>query len=165
MTYAPILSSAVALLLSVSPVFAEIVVSDAYARAATPSAKTGAAFMMIENTGDADDRLVAAQTDAAVRVELHTHIADENGVMRMREVEAGFPVPAGGMHMLQRGGDHVMMMGLTRSLNHGDSVTVTLTFENAGDLVVEIPVDLERQPDHGAMKHMNQGGMKQGTDG
>jgi copper(I)-binding protein len=71
----------------------------------------------------------------------------------MMHVEEGFAVPAGGMHMLARGGDHVMLMGLNQSLAHGDVVSVTLTFEQAGDVTVDIPVDLERKPDHGAMDH------------
>jgi copper(I)-binding protein len=42
-----------------------------------------------------------------------------------------------------------MFMGLKEPLKHGEVVEVTLTFENAGDVVVEIPVDLERKPMHG----------------
>jgi copper(I)-binding protein len=109
-------------------------------------------------SGEAD-RLVSASSDIAKRVELHTHIDAGNGVMQMRHDEDGFEIPAGGTHMLQRGGDHVMFMGLNQSLEQGDTVTVTLTFEKAGDMVVEIPVDLERMPKHG-MKHMNHGEQK-----
>lgn len=127
------------------PAFAgsEISIDDAYARAAGATAVAGAAFFVIHNTGDEDDRLVAAESDIAKRTELHTHIADGD-VMRMVEVEEGFPVPAGGMHTLQRGGDHVMFMGLTRPMEQGDLVDVTLVFEKAGRIDVEIPVDLER---------------------
>jgi copper(I)-binding protein len=39
-----------------------------------------------------------------------------------------------------------MMMGLTSSLDQGETISVTLTFEKAGEKVVEIPVDLERKP-------------------
>lgn len=125
-------------------------VEDAYARASGPSAKAGAIFMHLMNTGDTDDRLIAAASDAAQRVELHTHKEDANGVMRMLEIEGGIAVPSGGMAMLQRGGDHVMLMGLTRPLNDGDLVTLTLTFETAGEVTLEVPVDLNRQPEgHG----------------
>jgi len=71
--------------------------------------------------------------------------------MRMVEVEEGFAVPAGGMHALKRGGDHVMFMGLTRPMEQGDTVNVTLIFEKAGRIEVEIPVDLERGEDAPAM--------------
>ncbi|MCL7463649.1 copper chaperone PCu(A)C [Phaeovulum sp. NW3] len=127
------------------PAFAEgITVHDPYARVSTAMSKSGAAFMQIENTGAVDDRLIAASSDIADRVELHTHKADDKGVMQMLHVPEGFVIPAGGNHALQRGGDHVMFLGLRQGLSHGDVVTVTLTFEQAGELVVDIPVDLQR---------------------
>jgi len=107
--------------------------------------------MMLMNTGDADDRLVAASSDVAGRVELHTHTEDANGVMRMGEVEGGIPVPAGETVMLKRGGLHVMFMGLTAPLVQDSEIDVTLTFEKAGDMQIKIPVDHARKPDHGAM--------------
>lgn len=127
-----------------------ITITDAYARASSAMAKTGAAFMIIENRGAEDDRLIAAKSEAAERVELHTHLESDDGVMQMLEVEEGFAIPAGGTHALERGGDHVMFMGLRTPFEHGATVTLTLTFEIAGDLVAEIPVDLERGVDHGA---------------
>jgi copper(I)-binding protein len=69
--------------------------------------------------------------------------------MRMVEVEDGIEVPAGGETMLQRGGLHVMMMGLTRPLNQGDQIELTLTFEKAGDVTLTLPVDNERMDGHG----------------
>lgn len=131
--------------------FAEIEIHDQYARSS--NAMAGAAFMMIYNYGDTDDRLLSVTSDAAARVELHTHTEDENGVMRMGEVEAGFVLPAGGELLMKRGGDHVMFMGLSDPFNQGDIVTITLVFENAGEVVVEIPVDQDRTEtmDHGNM--------------
>ena len=130
--------------LSPSALMAEISVADAYARASSPSAKAGAAFMVLENSATADDRLLGARSDAAKKVELHTHAESADGVMKMLPIEGGIVVPAGGSHTLKRGGDHVMFMGLTGPFEQGETVTVTLEFEKAGDLVVEIPVDLNR---------------------
>lgn len=121
-----------------------ILVEDAFARASSPTAKAGAAFMLLTNTTDSDDRLLGAASDAAMRVELHTHVADDGGVMRMRPLEGGVALPAKGSHALARGGDHLMFMGLTRPFLDGDTITVTLTFEIAGEIEVEIPVDLSR---------------------
>ncbi|MEM9436198.1 MAG: copper chaperone PCu(A)C [Pseudomonadota bacterium] len=117
---------------------------DAYARAASPNARAGAAFGMIMNPTEMDDTLIEVRADVSQRVELHTHIKGDDGVMMMREVEGGFAVPAGGSHMLARGGDHIMFMGLTESFTQGMEIPVTLVFENAGEVATVITVDLER---------------------
>lgn len=161
------LSLSAALILAVAaPAFAEskIMIHDAYARVASKAAKTGAAFLEVHNMGDEDDRLIDVRSDAAAKVELHTHKDMGEGVMKMMHVEEGFAVPAGEKHMLARGGDHVMLMGLTSRLAHGDDVNVTLVFEKAGEVNVTIPVDLERKADHGAMDHskMDQSEMDHG---
>ncbi|WP_417728179.1 copper chaperone PCu(A)C [Roseovarius sp.] len=138
--------AALAAIALATPVLAqEIHVLDTYARSASPMAKTGAAFMLIENIGDADDRLIGAASPAAHKVELHTHI-EEGGVMKMVHVEEGFAIPAGETLVLQRGGAHVMMMGLTESFEQGKIVPLTLVFEKSGEIVVDVPVDLDRKP-------------------
>jgi len=73
--------------------------------------------------------------------------------MRMREIEGGVVVPAGGMHALKRGGDHVMFMGLSAPMEPGSTIDVTLTFEQAGDVMVTIPVDNDRKDGHGHTGH------------
>ncbi|MEL6532114.1 MAG: copper chaperone PCu(A)C [Pseudomonadota bacterium] len=123
---------------------AQMMVEDAFARASGPDAPTGAAFFMLHNMGDSDDRLVSASSDIAERVELHTHEENEDGLMQMIHVEEGFELPAGDTLMLERGGNHVMFLGLNQSLMQGDEVEVTLTFEMAEPITVMIPVDLER---------------------
>ncbi|WP_238935772.1 copper chaperone PCu(A)C [Sulfitobacter mediterraneus] len=155
MTYTRFFTAAyAALFMLAAPAFAgEIMVKDPYARSSTPSSPTGAAFMTLMNHSDQDDRLIAASSDVAGRVELHTHIEDENGVMKMTEVEGGIALPAGEMHALKRGGDHVMFMGLKAPLEQDAEITVTLTFEKAGDMEVKVPVDHTRKPKHGAMSH------------
>lgn len=135
------LATVVALLAAAAQ--AEITIDDPYARSS--NARAGAAFMTILNEGGPDDRLIGAHFDGAVRTELHTHI-DEDGVMRMVHVEEGFAVPSGSDFSLQRGGPHVMFMGLTEPFKEGETLSVTLTFENAGEIIVEVPVDNARMP-------------------
>lgn len=151
---------AVAALLLATPAFADIEIVDPYARASGMNAMAGAAFFEIRNTGDEDDRLIGASATISKLVELHTHKDMGDGVMKMMEVKEGFPVPAHGSHMLQRGGDHVMFMGLIDPMEQGETISVTLTFEKAGDMTVEIPVDLERQA---LQPGMGQGGMMHGN--
>ncbi len=120
-----------------------IEIADAYARSAGAMARAGAAFMAVTNTTDTDDRMIDARSDISARVELHTHIVTD-GVARMTRLEDGIPIPAGETVMLERGGLHVMFMGLDGGMEQGETVDVTLVFENAGEIAVAIPVDLER---------------------
>ena len=143
------LLAAIASLVLVTPATAqEIEIHDPYARSASPMAKSGAAFMVIRNTGDAGDRLIGVDSPAAQKVELHTH-REEDGVMRMIHVEEGFALPAGGEIRMQRGGHHVMMMGLTAPFEQGETIPLTLIFETSGEISLDVPVDLERKPGQG----------------
>jgi hypothetical protein len=136
-----------ATLLMATSAFSEgLMVKDPYARAARPNAPTGAAFMKLMNHSDQDITLMGVSSDVAKRVELHAHIDNGEGVMQMSEIEGGITIPAGEMHMMNRGGDHVMMMGLTQSLVDGETFSVTFEFENGAEMVVEIPVDNARKP-------------------
>jgi copper(I)-binding protein len=146
------------------PAFAQgIDVQDPYARSASAMATTGAAFMVITNTGGAADRLIGASSDVAEKVELHTHKEDANGVMRMIHVEEGFELPEGGEIVMERGGHHVMFMGLKEPMAQGDMIDLTLVFEQAGEVAVQVPVDLDRMPQAGAHGGMNHGTMGHGT--
>jgi copper(I)-binding protein len=103
-----------------------------------PMGGRSAAYMTLVNTGNAADRLIRATSDVAATVELHTVIM-ENEVAQMRPVEA-IEVPANGRTELKPGGYHVMLMDLTRDLQVGDTVRLTLTFERAGDVQLDVPV-------------------------
>lgn len=166
MTKTPLFAAAFMAMVSAPMAFAaDITITDPYLRVSGAMANSGAAFMVIENHG-ADDRLIDARSDLAQKVELHTHLEDSNGVMKMVHVAEGFPIAAGENHVLQRGGEHVMFLGLNAVPVQGDMVTLTLTFEKAGDVTIEVPVDNERTPamgkmmDHGKMNH---GKMKEGA--
>lgn len=93
--------------------------------------------MTITSKGEAD-RLVAFKSPACNRPELHTHIHD-NGVMRMRQVEA-IDVPAGGSVKLEPGSFHLMCIDLNGQLVEGAEIEATLSFEKGGDVMVKLPV-------------------------
>ena len=133
------------LLMSSGAIAGGIMIDDAYARSNGKMAKAGAAFMMIYNHSDTDDRLISVSSEAAKMVQLHTHLKSDDGVMKMRHVPDGFLVPAHGMHMLSRGKDHLMFVGLTARWQHGQSIPLTLVFENAGIINIEVEIDLERK--------------------
>jgi len=115
-------------------------IGQPWARATPPSAPAGSGFLKITNTGSTPDRLVSASSPAAELVQVHEMKMDGN-VMRMREVDNGLEIPAGGSVKLAPGGLHLMMMGLKGPLKQGTSVPVTLVFEKAGRIDVELTVE------------------------
>ncbi|HEX7074914.1 MAG TPA: copper chaperone PCu(A)C [Hyphomicrobiaceae bacterium] len=115
-----------------------IAVSEAWLRATPGGVKTGAAYLTISDTGPGD-RLVAAKSDVAERVELHNHV-HENGVMKMRRVDA-IEIPAGETVTLAPGGYHLMLFDLKHPLKAGEKVQLTLEFEKAGEIPVTASVE------------------------
>jgi len=112
-------------------------ISDAWVRS-SPSGDNSAAYLTITNSGAADT-LVAATGDFAMMFELHT-VTNDNGMMNMHPAEGGIPIPANGTQMLKSGGFHVMIMGLSNALTKGQTIQLTLTFQNAGAVVVPFEV-------------------------
>ena len=123
---------------------AAFAVEEPYLRSSLPTSTSAAAFLVLRNQTGRDDRLIAVRSALSGRVELHSHVEDANGVMRMGEIAGGVAVADGETHEFKRGGDHLMFMGLDAPLVQGALVPVTLVFEVAGEVEITVPVDLER---------------------
>ena len=115
----------------------QVELKDAWARATPGKAENGAAYLTIVSPGA--DRLVSVSTPVAKKAELHT-MTTEGGVMKMRPL-AGVDVPAGQPVTLKPGGAHIMLMGLNQSLQAGQSFSLTLSFEKAGQREVTVAVE------------------------
>ncbi len=131
-----------------------ITVQSIWARATPPGAKTAAVYLTLANNGTTDDKLVAASTPIAGMAGLHTEIMD-NGVMKMRPLKS-VDVKPGGTATLKPGGRHIMLMGLKQALKQGDHFPITLTFEHAPPLTVQVEVAKvgAAKPDMGDMHGM-----------
>lgn len=118
----------------------DIEVSGAWARESPKMAQAGAVFLLIENKGKDPDFLSGASTDVCETVELHESIM-ENDVMKMRPVEGGrIEIPARESVELKSGGLHIMLINLTALPEAGSTFNLTLSFEAAGDIQVEVEV-------------------------
>jgi copper(I)-binding protein len=132
------LFSSVGALAAQEPGTAALEVRMPWARASAGIAKTAAVYLTIVNHGETADRLVAATSPVARVAAIHRHIM-EGDIMRMRPVHA-LEVAPGGTTVLEPGGLHVMLMGLRGPLAEGERFPLTLTFERAGDIQVEVTV-------------------------
>lgn len=132
-------------------------------RAMLNGQKVGGGFMTITNHGKADDRLVSVTSPVSPDVQLH-EMAVVDGIMKMRQLKDGIPVPAGETVKLQSGGLHVMFMGVSKPFAEGDKIAATLHFEKAGDVNVDFAVGPANGNGGGAtnhdMKNMNGNGHK-----
>jgi copper(I)-binding protein len=115
-------------------------IGQPWARATAPTAPTGGGYLTITNKGTAPDRLISISSPAADKVQIHEMKMDGN-IMRMRAVEHGLEIAPGATVTLAPGGFHLMMMGLKGPLKQGTRVPLTLTFEKAGSIDVELAVE------------------------
>lgn len=116
----------------------ELTIRDAWARPALKG-ENGAAYFIIENGTGADDTLLNVSSEIASATEVHMSMAGDNGVMSMQMQEA-VSVPARSGVEFKPGGLHVMFVGLTRDLKVGDTITLILRFENAGEITLRVEV-------------------------
>jgi periplasmic copper chaperone A len=117
----------------------DIIVSNAFARASAFSgAKSGVIYFTIMNHGAAADQLVAMETPAAAHAGLHETV-QENGVSHMQPVPA-IDLSPGASVELAPNGKHVMLTGLKAPLKKGESIKLTLIFQKAGKIDIDVPV-------------------------
>lgn len=119
----------------------DLAITSGWARATLPGQKSAGGYLLISNTGTAADRLIGAASPSAGKTEVHT-MEIVNDVMTMRPVEGGLEIPAGGSVELKPGGYHIMFMGISEPFAEGTNVPVTLQFETAGNVELELPVRL-----------------------
>ena len=170
-----ILAAAVALLATAAPLApapaaereyrqADLAVVGPWARPTAGTQTNGAAYATIANAGDAADRLVGARSPAARVVELHDQTIDADGVARMRPV-AAVDVPPHGEARFAPGGLHIMLVGLSGPLHDGAAFPLTLVFERAGEITVEVAVERPRPASAAADAHGSHGPAGGGHDG
>lgn len=109
-----------------------------WARATAPNATVGAVFLTLTNQGDKPDKLIAAQTSAASRVELHQTKKQDQVVTMVHVPE--ILIGAKGAATLEPGGMHLMLMDLTQPLMVGSSFEIELRFGHAKPLKVPVQI-------------------------
>ena len=135
----------------------DIVIEKPFARATPKGAEVGGAYLTVHNNGATPDRLTGGTADFA-NVEIH-QMKSEDGVMKMSALPNGLNLPAHSTVRLAPGGYHVMFTQLKKPLEKGETITATMTFEKAGPIVVQFPVE-----GIGAMNCMDmKGGPMKGT--
>lgn len=113
-----------------------VVVSGAWVRAAGAGQRASAVYLTLCNSGEGPDRLLGVSTDAAEAAEIHQTRKDEAGVASMAPLESVDLAPKEDV-ALAPGGAHIMLIGLKRPIEAGDTVTLTLEFERSAPQTIE----------------------------
>lgn len=129
-----------------------------WSRALPPVAPTGAAYLTIENRGEQSDTLLGASTPIAGHTELHEHVHQDD-LMKMQQIDRVEIAPGESVEF-SPGGHHVMLFELKEPLVAGHGYPMTLIFERAGEVEIEVRVNKDaasvtddRQADHGHSHH------------
>lgn len=120
---------------------ADIHIAHPWSRALPPNAPTGAAYLIIKNRSIEEDALVSVSSPIASKAELHTHVM-MGEVMKMQQVDS-VGIAAGGDVTFAPGGNHIMLFGLKQPLVAGESFQLTLVFEKAGAVDVQVNVEAD----------------------
>ena len=117
----------------------------------------GVGYLTIANHGKAGDALVAVTSPLAAKVEMHSS-SMAGGVMSMARLDR-VAVPAGGQVAFAPGGDHLMLIGLKKTLVPGEAIPATLSFLSGARVKVSFAVGTGSGPP-AAADAMDMGGMK-----
>jgi uncharacterized protein YcnI/copper(I)-binding protein len=115
-------------------------IEGGWTRATAGGAKVGAGYLTIRNQGTAADTLVSVETTVAGKSEIHDMTVSDEGVMRMRRLDGGLDIPAGGSVELKPGGMHLMFLDLKQPLVANARVKVKLVFKSGAAAEIELPV-------------------------
>lgn len=121
-------------------VLSAVEIEGAWSRETPPGTTVGVGYMTIRNDSSTPERLLGATSAVARTVEMHTSVMDGD-INRMQRANEGYAIPAHGQFVLSPGGAHLMLIGLEAPLRAGTLVPLTLEFENAGQVQVELHVE------------------------
>jgi copper(I)-binding protein len=118
-----------------------LVIGHPWARPTASGMPTGAAYLSITNHGTDEDVLIGARSPAATRVEFH-RTSFEAGMAKMRPTGA-ITIAPGNTLTAAPGGLHLMLVDLKEPLVRGATVPLVLTFMNAGDVTVQLKIEMQ----------------------
>lgn len=129
----------------------ELEIAHPWSQELPPNAPTVAAYFIIHNTGKTADRLLSVDSPITDDAQLHEHVM-QGDLMKMQQVP-NVVIPAGGKVTFAPMAYHVMLLApKDRSLlTDGKRFPLTMHFEKAGDVTVEVAV--QKKPPQDMPEH------------
>ena len=119
---------------------------DGYVRETIPGTNISSAYMTLNNPTDANRRLISVSSSVSERVEIHEHTM-EGGMMRMRQRNF-VEILAKDSTVFQPSGFHLMIFDLKQSLKAGETIIITLHFDDESSIDVNYQVKGLKQKQH-----------------
>ncbi|EAT12880.1 copper chaperone PCu(A)C [Bermanella marisrubri] len=126
-------------LLGTNQAVADLTAKDGWVRALPPTQPNTAAFLTLSNSGEKSIVLVDVRSEAAKKVEYHSHKKQASGMMAMRQ-EKSITIAPGAEFVFKPGSYHIMLMGLTKPLKSGNEVNITLVSQSGTEYPITLPV-------------------------
>jgi copper(I)-binding protein len=118
---------------------AQLMIDHATVRAMPPGQPNTAAFLHIKNTGNKDVRLIKAESNVAKIAEFHSHTKNDQGMMKMAK-QSHIDIAAGREFIFKTGGHHIMLMGLFKPLQVGETISITIEDSEGEKYPFTLPV-------------------------
>jgi copper(I)-binding protein len=109
------------------------------AQSSSPVAGASQLVLTIENRGDGDDRLLGADTEVALAVEIHRTVIEPDGRAYMRMLDDVL-LPAGASVSFRPGGLHLMLVVPDETVSVGGTFEITLRFERSAPMTRTVTV-------------------------
>ena len=133
----------------------DLTISKIWAQLSPGQPNSAAVFMVIDNKGKQWDRLVAASSPAAETTVLHKS-SIMSGLVKMF-LTKGIVIDPGKSLTMMPDEFHIMLVTLAKNLEVGETFPLTLTFEKAGDVLVQAPVKKDMGYDSKASEREKKG--------
>jgi len=137
----------ITMIMPVSVLAGQVEIVNPYMRELIPGTTVTSSYMKIINHHNVDIMLVGAKGKFSQQIELHEHTM-KDGMMRMAQVP-NIVIPANGSVMLEPSGLHIMAFDIKQPLKHGQSVELTLLFDEHPPVAIDLPIkSIKQQNNH-----------------
>ena len=119
--------------------FKGLILSNFWIKNVIANSKTTSGYIKIENKNEKNERLISVESNFSKRTELH-YMNIKNDIMIMKHLEDGVLIKSKSQINLKPRSFHIMFIDLTKSFNRTNNQKVKFNFENAGSIIINMPI-------------------------
>ena len=132
--------------------FKGLILSDFWIKKVIANNNITAGYIKIENKNEKNERLISVEANFSKRTELH-YMNIKNDIMIMKHLEDGVLIKSKSQINLKPRNFHIMFIDLTKSFNKTSKQKVKFNFENAGSIIINMPIIYKAKISKDKKKH------------